>query len=77
MRVGLCLFYLWDGLFLYSTDVKGDNATHTEFDLHKRLFQQYISNIMPRNVKSSEPFQVGIELYLMSIDDMNELRQTI
>ncbi|KAH3882742.1 hypothetical protein DPMN_006687 [Dreissena polymorpha] len=32
---------------------------------------------MPRNVTSLDPFQVGIELYLMSIDEINELRQTI
>ncbi|KAH3882735.1 hypothetical protein DPMN_006680 [Dreissena polymorpha] len=32
---------------------------------------------MPRNVKSSDPLNVGIELYLMSIDEINEVRQTI
>ncbi|KAH3874122.1 hypothetical protein DPMN_037363 [Dreissena polymorpha] len=32
---------------------------------------------MPRNWTSLDPFQVGIELYLMSIDEINELRQTM
>ncbi|KAH3795619.1 hypothetical protein DPMN_149174 [Dreissena polymorpha] len=32
---------------------------------------------MPRNLTSLDPFQVGIELFLMSIDEINELRQTM
>ncbi|KAH3882737.1 hypothetical protein DPMN_006682 [Dreissena polymorpha] len=32
---------------------------------------------MPRNLTSLDPFQVGIELYLMSIDEINEVRQTM
>ncbi|KAH3792966.1 hypothetical protein DPMN_146468 [Dreissena polymorpha] len=32
---------------------------------------------MPRNLTSLDPFHVGIELFLMSIDEINELRQTM
>ncbi|KAH3736579.1 hypothetical protein DPMN_043150 [Dreissena polymorpha] len=74
MRFGVYFFYL---LVVWALDNLGDNDTHTEYDLHKRLFQQYNSNLIPRRMTSSDPFHVGIELYLMSIDEINELRQTI
>ncbi|KAH3704315.1 hypothetical protein DPMN_079371 [Dreissena polymorpha] len=77
MRLLVYCFYL---LVLWCHDslgVQGDNDTQTEHDLHKRLFQTYNSNIMPRHATSLDPFDVGIELYLMSIDEINELSQTI
>ncbi|KAH3736457.1 hypothetical protein DPMN_043024 [Dreissena polymorpha] len=74
MRFWVYIFYL---LVVWALDSLGDNDTHTEYDLHMRLFQQYNSNIIPRSMTSSDPFQVGIELYLMSINEINELRQTI
>ncbi|KAH3882734.1 hypothetical protein DPMN_006679 [Dreissena polymorpha] len=77
MRLFVYFFILWVVWSLQCIGVRSDNDTHTEYDLHERLFALYNSNIMPRNVKSSDPFQVGIELYMMSIEDINELKQTI
>ncbi|KAH3736368.1 hypothetical protein DPMN_042931 [Dreissena polymorpha] len=74
MRFEVYFVYL---LVVCALDSLGDNDAHTEYDLHKRLFQQYNSNSIPRSMTSSDPFHVGIELYLMSIDEINELRQTI
>ncbi|KAH3704282.1 hypothetical protein DPMN_079338 [Dreissena polymorpha] len=68
MRLYVYCFYLLVLCRNDSLGVQGDNDTQTEHDLHKRLFQTYNSNIMPRHATSLDPFDVGIELYLMSID---------
>lgn len=53
----------------------GINAAQTEVDLHEQLFERYNPNIMPRN--STLPIVVGIEMHLLSIDNIDEKRQTI
>ncbi|KAH3704318.1 hypothetical protein DPMN_079374 [Dreissena polymorpha] len=77
MRVYVYCFYLLVLWCIDSLGVQCDNDTQTEHDLHKRLFQTYNSNTMPCHATSLDPFNVSIELYLMSIDEINELRQTI
>ncbi|KAH3824139.1 hypothetical protein DPMN_125968 [Dreissena polymorpha] len=77
MRLWLYFSYI---LVVWAFDSLGfqlDDDTHTEYDLHRRLFQQYNTNIIPRSMTSSDPLHVGIELYLMSVDGINEFRQTI
>ncbi|XP_060561279.1 neuronal acetylcholine receptor subunit beta-4-like [Ruditapes philippinarum] len=48
----------------------------TERDLHEKLFYKYNTNVMP-NLNKSRPMEVTVDMYLMSIDNINEKRQTI
>lgn len=52
------------------------NTSFTEVDLHEKLFKRYNSNVMPRT-ESSLPIEVGVEMNLLSIDNINEKKQTI
>lgn len=64
MTVSLCLFLT----------VHSQNST--EYDLHERLFKLYNPNIMPLRNKSEQQ-KVTMDMYLMSVDNINEKRQTI
>lgn len=48
----------------------------TEFHLHKTLFAEYNPNVMPNENKSSA-VKVTLDMYLMSIDNIDERKQTI
>lgn len=58
----------------YGTFVNSSNFT--EFDLHEVLFKKYNPNVMPNRDKTTE-LSVRLDMYLMSIDNINEKRQTI
>jgi hypothetical protein len=47
----------------------------TELDLHFKLFSNYNPNVMP-NIDKSSPLEVTIDMYLMSVDDVDAKRQT-
>ncbi|XP_045170859.2 neuronal acetylcholine receptor subunit alpha-7-like [Mercenaria mercenaria] len=49
---------------------------HSEVNLHKDLFSDYNPNVMPQENKSV-PVNVTLDMYLMSIDNIDEKRQTI
>lgn len=51
-------------------------CNRTETDLHERLFYRYNHNVMPIRNKS-KPMEITLDMYLMSIDNINEKRQTI
>lgn len=53
-----------------------NSSNFTEFDLHEVLFKSYNPNVMPNRDKTTE-FHVRLDMYLMSIDNINEKRQTI
>ncbi|XP_045173928.2 acetylcholine receptor subunit alpha-1-B-like [Mercenaria mercenaria] len=48
----------------------------SEANLHKDLFSDYNPNVMPQENKSV-PVNVTLDMYLMSIDNVDEKRQTI
>jgi hypothetical protein len=47
-----------------------------EVNLHKELFDEYNQNVMPQENKSA-PIEVTLDMVLMSIDEVDEKRQTI
>ena len=51
------------------------NKTLTETDLHLKLFESYNPDVMPIRNKS-EAIEVSIDLYVMSIDNIDEKSQT-
>lgn len=63
------LIGLWLVYYASSTNV-------AEFHLHKTLFAKYNPNVMP-NENRSTPIKVTLDMYLMSIDDIDERKQTI
>ncbi|KAL4223970.1 5-hydroxytryptamine receptor 3A [Mactra antiquata] len=48
----------------------------TETDLQKILFENYSTNVLP-HVNKSTPIEVEIDLYLISIDNVDEKKQSI
>lgn len=48
----------------------------SEYDLHNTIFANYSSNVMPHENKST-PVKIILDMYLMSIDNIDEKRQTI
>ena len=77
LLVCVCFF-----TFLFGVRSIDDNSTTNdtvklgEFDLHKNLFEQYNPNVMPR-ANASSPICVSIEMFLLSVDEINEKQQTI
>lgn len=51
-------------------------SNHTELDLHKLLFENYNPNVLP-NKNTSTPIVVNIGLYVVSIDNIDEKRQSM
>ena len=51
------------------------NATLSESDLHNKLFEGYSSDARPRR-NISESVNVKLDLFVMSIDKIDEIRQT-
>ncbi|XP_045173813.2 neuronal acetylcholine receptor subunit alpha-5-like [Mercenaria mercenaria] len=52
------------------------SLNNSEINLHKDLFSDYNPNVMPQQNKST-PVNVTLDMYLMSIDNVDEKRQTI
>ncbi|KAL4223929.1 hypothetical protein ACF0H5_017391 [Mactra antiquata] len=65
----VCLVFvsIWMGM---------SEANMTESDLHRRLFKDYLPDVKPHLDKET-PLEVTLNMYLMSIDNINEKRQTI
>jgi cation transporter family protein len=61
-------------VFHYCVQIKCLNLQ--ELNLHKELFKNYNSNVMPQDNKT-EPIEVTLDLILMAIDEVDEKRQTI
>lgn len=74
--VGIYLFIAL--VFFYiCVEVHGNTGeSYDETDLQRHLFQNYNRNVMPRTNRS-KPLCVSIEMYLLSIDEIDEKRQTI
>ncbi|XP_060561291.1 acetylcholine receptor subunit alpha-1-B-like [Ruditapes philippinarum] len=56
--------------------VSSRNRNTSEATLHKKLFKDYNQNVIPRESESL-PIEVTLDMVLMSIDNINEKRQTI
>ena len=69
----LTCMYLLAGMF---HTIGGANSNLTEVDLHEILFHRYKPNIMPKT-EASLPISVNIEMYLLSVENIDEKRQTM
>ena len=74
MAVGNLLFFFILSLSWYSSLITCLNLQ--ELNLHKELFENYNTNVMPQDNKSA-PIEVTLDLILMSVDEIDEKRQTI
>lgn len=63
-------------LVLIVLNTNSTNLTRTENDLHKFLFKDYNTNIMPKLNKTT-PIHVLLDMYLLAIENIDERRQSI
>lgn len=61
---------------LLVAEVNCSNVTFNESVLHATLFEGYNRDIMPRH-NTSKPMQVTIDTFLLSIDNIDEKRQSL
>ena len=65
----------WSIWFIFSCSCVWANTNGTESDLLSTLFDGYISDVRPRRNRS-ETVDIKLDMYVMSIDKIDEVRQT-
>ena len=68
---GLLFVLLYVILYSYAENATGKSVN----ELHNMLFENYNSNVMPVKNRSN-PITIAVDLYLMSVDNIDEKRQT-
>lgn len=76
ISVWLVFICVVDGFNVNQTIFENDTKEFTELDLHEELFKRYNRNVMPKMNKTN-PICVTLELYLLSVDEIDEKQQTI
>ena len=66
----LCVWFL-----CFGSSVMVDSAVLSETQLHETLFHGYKTDVRPR-INISEPLDIKLDMYVMSIESIDEKRQT-